>query len=129
VTLLEKIAEIKAMHGVTHERMARILFPEMDRAVIERVNRAIDSPTSMIPSIEQGRIPGMNYKGHRKYGHDLFSAGMLGYFNGGPAGLKAAWTHLYLDMMRDQIVKNVGYEGANFMEAMWNYLYGQSKRR
>jgi hypothetical protein len=54
---------------------------------------------------------------------------MIGYFNGGPAGVKAAWSHLMMDSMRDQLVNSIGGEGADLWEAMFNYVYGMNRRR
>lgn len=67
--------------------MTKMMFPELDPSVVKRVNRSIDTPQAWMPQNTEnsvGRVPGMNYAGHRKYGHDMVTAGMLGYFRGGP---------------------------------------------
>lgn len=93
------------MNGITHERMTRMLFPELNRGMIGKVNRAIDTPQPWMPQPQFGRVPGLSYKGHRKQGHDLLTAGMIGFMEGRLAGVKAAWTHLIMDAAKVQMVR------------------------
>ena len=68
--------------------------------MVERLNRSMDTPQPWMPARGNnsfGQVPGTSYRGHRKYGHDLVTAGMIGYFEGGPDGVKAAFSHLLED--------------------------------
>lgn len=69
--------------------MARVLFPEPSRGILEKVTRAIETSQPWMPENTIGRVHGLSYRGPRKQGHDLFTVGKLGYFNGGPAGVKS----------------------------------------
>jgi hypothetical protein len=71
-----------------------MLFPDIDRQMIRKVNHSIDTPQPWMPVNGIVKVPG------RKQGHDLYTAGMIGFSNGGPAGVKAAWTHLLMDAAR-----------------------------
>jgi hypothetical protein len=119
------------MKKKTHKRMTRILFPDLDPRMIECVNKKMDTPQPWMPaySPKLGRVPGLAHSGHRKYGHDLFTAGIIGISEGRSEGLAAAWMHLLQDAARDQVVKASGEDGANLCEDLFNLAYGHLNKR
>lgn len=123
----------------THNGMSKMMFPWMNMGMINKVNHAIDHPTReamMANNVKNAMlgpnafvIPGMYMQGHRQYNHDMLSAYLTGYSVGGPEGGQLALAHLMEDMMRTQWNKSLGYDGANLMEAAWNYALGNTRRR
>ena len=76
-----------------------------------------------------GQVPGLSHRGHRKYGHDLLTATLIGLFAGGPKGVPVAWTHLFADAARDRAVTAGGSEAADLGEAFFNYIVAQKRER
>ena len=70
-----------------------------------------------------GHVPGLSHRGHRKYGHDLLTAGIIGFAVGGPEGVAVSFTHLSTDAARDQIVEVAGLNVADAAEALLNCLF------
>ena len=109
------------MKNKTHKNITRGILPGIDPKIIEQVNRMMDSPEQWMPifSPELGAMPGLDYRGHRRKGHDLLTAATIGVLAGGPKGLLAALIHLGLDSARDQVVQS-GAEVANLLEDIFN---------
>lgn len=116
------------MKRKTHKRLR---IPDIDAKVAERVDKRIDGPEPWMPaySPELGGIPGSSHKAHRKFGHDLLTAGTIGIQEGGAEGIVSALTHLLLEAARDQIVKVSSEDGADIVEAAFNLGYDQRKKR
>ena len=100
------------MRRKTHNLITRMLLPDVNHKTITKVNKAIDNPdvfSILISSLTQGLGDiGINKKGialHRKVNHDLASALITGYVNGGIDGAKVALTHLATDLLSDHLVK------------------------
>jgi len=110
------------MQGKTHNKITRIIMPDLDPKKIERIDSIIDSAEPWMPKVapEFGKVPGLSYRGHRNRGHDLLTASKIGFREGGPRGLAAALTHVALDAGRDQIVKKCGPNVADLVETVLN---------
>lgn len=119
------------MKHKTHKRIIKILFPNLDERMIEVVSKSLDTPKPWMPPFHPalGRFPGLSYRGHRMYGHDLRTAILLAMFKGGIFGVPVALTHLAKDALRDQVVKQVGEDGADIFEDLFNFVYGRQLGR
>ena len=121
------------MKRKTHNRIIDILLPFIEKRIVSAINKSIDTPKPWMPAFDPalGRFPGLSYRGHRKYGHDLLTAILLALLKGGPSAVPVGLLHLVGDASRDQIVKRVGEDGANLIEDMFNFAYGRrlSKKR
>lgn len=119
------------MKNKTHRNITRRVLPGIDPKIIEKVNRMMDNPESWMPtySPELGGMPGLDYRGHRRKGHDLLTALIIGLLAGGPKGAASALTHLGLDSARNQVVKKYGAEGANLLEDGFNLAHVFYKKR
>ena len=119
------------MKRKTHRRAVKILFPDLDPKIIDRIDKMIDTPKLWMPaySPELGTVPGLSHRGHRRYGHDLATATKIGLDEGGVEGVAAALAHLLLDAGRDKIVELCRQDGADIAEAAFNIGYDQLKKR
>jgi hypothetical protein len=75
-----------------------------------------------------GQVPGLSHRGHRKYGHDILTAGVVGFREGGLDGVAVAAMHLLTDAMRDKVVDTYGGELADIVEALLIYAIAPKKR-
>jgi hypothetical protein len=118
------------MKSKTYKNITRRILRGIDPRIIEEVNRLMDNPEPWMPtySPELGGMPGLDYRGHRRKGHDLLTAMIIGLRAGGLEGAAAAFTHLGLDSARDQVVKEYGAEGANLLEAGLNLAHALNKK-
>jgi hypothetical protein len=118
------------MKKKTHRRIAKALLPNIDHSKIDTVNGLIDNPPPGTPtSPKLGRVPGLDYKGHRRKGHDVFSAAVAGYLGGKSDGVAVSGIHLASDMARDQIKKKFGSGWADVVEGGINILFEYQKRK
>ena len=115
------------MKHKTHNRLGDILFPYIEKRIIAAVNKSIDTPKPWMLPFDPalGAFPGLSYRGHRKYGHDLLTAILLAMHEGGPSAIPVGIWHLLEDSSRDQLVSLVGEDGANVIEDMFNFVYGR----
>lgn len=118
------------MKNRTHKNITRDIFPGIDPKIVDQVNNMMDSPEPWMPTFspELGGMPGLSYRGHRRKGHDLPTAAIIGLRAGGPQGLLAALIHLGLDSTRDQVVKKCGAEVANLLEDGFNLGHDHYKK-
>jgi len=125
------IEDASDLKNKTHRNITRRILPGIDPRIIEEVNRMMDTPEPWMPSYspELGGMPGLDYRGHRRKGHDLLTALIAGLRAGGLEGAVAAFTHLGLDSARDQIAKEYGAEGANLLEDTFNLAHALNKKR
>lgn len=119
------------MKNKTHRNITRRILRGIDPKIIEEVNRIMDYPEPWMPSYspELGGMPGLDYRGHRRKGHDLLTAVIAGFLAGGPQGVAAAFAHLGLDSTRDQVVRKYGAEAANLLEDIFNLGHDLHKKR
>lgn len=75
-----------------------------------------------------GGMPGASHRGHRRKGHDLLTASIIGLLEGGLEGLAVAWSHLALDAARDQLVKKYGAGAADLVEDVINIVDDLDKK-
>lgn len=90
----------------------------------------IDRPEPWMPtySPKLGGMPGASHRGHRRKGHDLLTASIIGLLEGGLEGLAVAWSHLALDAARDQLVKKYGAGAADLVEDVINIVDDLDKK-
>lgn len=124
------------MNRKTHNRIAKIILPDVDTRIIDRINKRMDRPETWAPVVSPalGKVPGLSYRGHRRQGHDVMTAARIGLQEGGLEGLIASATHLALDAGRDQITKKYGAGVPDLVEALVNlgfdvYKKSPEKRR
>ena len=122
------------MKNKTHKNITRGILPRIDPKIVDQVNKMIDRPEPWMPTFSPklGGVPGLSYRGHRRKGHDLPTAAIIGLLAGGPKGVAVALIHLGLDSARDQVVKANGAEVANLLEDAFNLaheLYKKNKRK
>jgi hypothetical protein len=110
------------MNRKTHNRIAKRILKDTDPKIIERINNRMDGGGKSMPQVSPsvGRVPGLSNHGHRRWGHDLLTAGLIGFQEGGPKGLIPPAIHLALDVGRDQITKRYGSGVADLVEALIN---------
>lgn len=113
-------------YGSTHDTLTKRHYPHLKRKKIREINRDIDSPSPLLKKFRNsfpiitshsqfGRIPGINYRGHRKYGHNVGDLAYLMYKHG-PDALKVWSDHMMQDMLRDSITRHYGSYAANIFE-------------
>jgi hypothetical protein len=109
-----------SMRSKTHKKIRETIFPNLDPKVLDRIDRRIDKSEPWMPEISPpfGKVPGLSYRGHRKRGHDIITAGAVGLQEAGLIGGVAAETHLGADLLRDQIIKRWGPDAADLFEAL-----------
>ena len=110
----------------THLQLTRALLPSVDDQVITRVNKSLDNPTAwdkVAESVREtifgtdfGKVPGLSYKAHRKFNHDIPVAILKGVTEAGVDGAEVALAHLGLDILKDEIVRGLGTDVANAIE-------------
>ena len=116
------------MNRKTHRRIAKALLPNLPTKKIERINRRIDTPDETVPnSPEFAKVPGLDYRGHRKKGHDPLAAAGIGFGEAGWEGAAAAEIHIGLDIVSDMIRKKYGSGVRDLIEAIGNFGYDLSK--
>jgi hypothetical protein len=119
------------MKRKTHNRIVKTLFPWIAYVITDAVNRTIDTPKPWMPNADPrlGKFPGLVYKGHRKKGHDLVTAAVLGFLKGRLDGLIVAVAHLGADAVRDGIRSRWGTEIADIMEDSINLAHVMNEKR
>jgi len=118
------------MNRKTHRRIAKALLPNLPTKKIERINRRIDTPDGITPnSPEFAKVPGLDYRGHRKKGHDPLIAGTIGFLEAGWEGAAAAEIHVGLDVVSDLIRKKYGSGVRDLIEAICNLEYDLCKEK
>jgi hypothetical protein len=128
--LLNGLAFGPTMKYTTHNRIGEKLDPYIDPEVIERINRAIDTPKPWMPPYSPMLGPAPRWrKGHRKYGHDLPTSTFIGYMHGGLRGIPVAWVHIAGDAVRDEIVNKMGEDAANMFESGFTLVMTMLEKR
>ena len=99
----------------SHNKLTKSILPWLDEKVIDDVNKAIDSASSIgkLISAATGGVSknepllrmGISPKGHRKYNHDAVSAMLTGYSVAGYDGVLAGLAHLVEDRVSDELLK------------------------
>lgn len=116
------------MNRKTHRRIAKALLPNLPTKKIERINRRIDTPDETVPnSPEFAKVRWLDYKGHRKKGHDPLIAGTIGFLEAGWEGAATAEIHVGLDVVSDLIRKKYGSGVRDLIEVIGNLGYDLSK--
>ncbi|MEM4322708.1 MAG: hypothetical protein QXO37_02490 [Candidatus Nitrosocaldaceae archaeon] len=97
------------MRRATHNKIAKILFPNASLKQIDKINYLLDNPdelSRLISHFTNGKYElGLNKKGfarHRNVNHDLVSASIVGLMNG---NVSVALLHLLVDLTSDQMNK------------------------
>lgn len=118
------------MKSKTHRKITERILPDVDPKIVERINKATDKPEPWMPpfSPELGSMPGASHRGHRRKGHDLVTASIIGFLEGGPKGVVVALTHLGLDATRDRVVDKYGGDVADLVEDAFNIVDDLDKK-
>src|SRR5436853_3094295 len=112
------------MNRKTHRRIAKSVLPNLPTKKINIINRRIDRPGGTTPvSPEFARLPGLDYRRHRKKGHDVLTAGIIGYQEAGPQGAMAGEIHIVTDLVSDLIRKKSRSGIRDLIEAGGNLAY------
>ena len=119
------------MQTKSHKKLAKKLAPKVDVSDIDRINAAIDNPSSAIRESDARlpTMPGADNRGHRRKGHDLFTATIIGFVVAGVAGIAVALIHLFADAARDQVRERAGTGVADMMEGGVNALLEWDEKR
>lgn len=129
----------------THNYFTSSMFPMMSPDLINKVNHRIDNVplwANYFNSMQsrtlknQGFINQKNpydifkltsHGGHRKFGHDMLSAMLIGAAEARKNGMKqtdgmlASYAHLATDNFSNHLIKSMGIEGKNLFEALFSY--------
>lgn len=72
------------MNRKTHNRIAKIILPDVDTRIIDRINKRMDRPETWAPVVSPalGKVPRLSYRGHRRQGHDVITAARIGFEEG-----------------------------------------------
>jgi hypothetical protein len=90
----------------------------------------MDRPDGTIPiSPEFAKLPWLDYKGHRRKGHDPLTAGIIGFQEAGLQGIAAAEIHIASDMISDLIRKKASTGVRDLIEAGGNLAYDHAKEQ
>jgi hypothetical protein len=112
------------MKRKSHKKITKKLFPNVDPEVIDRINKLLDGPSNGYePNPKFGRIPGLNYRGHRRWRHNAIGAIIAGYESDGIDGAIAAAAHVGVDLTRDQLIEAIGVDGADIIESALNIIF------
>lgn len=112
------------MKRKTHRRVTKALLPKLPTKKIDRINSRLDKPEPTTPdSPEFAKLPGLDYRGHRKKSHDPLMAGLTGFQEAGLDGVAAAEIHIALDVASDVIRIKTGAETRDLIEAIGNLAY------
>src|ERR1041385_1792082 len=114
--------------NITHDKLTKMMFGFLPMQTIRRSNRRVDNPTphdkfvsKMVYSAFPG-MPGPIRYGHRSANHDIVSASIAGYTEGGYHGMIAAMAHIAEDMVSDNMLKSLGSsEARDLWESAFNY--------
>jgi hypothetical protein len=119
-----------------------MMFPSTNKVLADRINERIDNPdpksiliNNMINNTYRRQGHRKNpfdtfnlMRGHRKQNHDLMSAMLVGAIearkNNMPMqmGFMSAYSHLATDNFSNYLIRNMGIEGRNLYESLFNYV-------
>lgn len=112
--------------GSTHDSLTKRRYPHLKRKKIREINHDIDNPskayTKMMKSLglgnqnNFGRLPNMNYVGHRNMGgHKIEDLPYL-VAKHGPEAIDVWGDHMAWDILKDTITKTHGRFIGNLFE-------------
>lgn len=134
----------------THNNITNAFFPYLNNKLVNNVNHTIDNVPIWARSLStfqkrDNKVKGfiqnpydifnLTKQGHRKYGHDMMSAMLLGGMQARKMGLPhtqgmlAAYSHLATDNFSNHLIKVMGTPGRNMWEALYSYNQDKMQKR
>lgn len=122
---------MRGMRKKSPKKITRKILPWVEPKTIDNTDSAVDKPGAAVPVSDPRLpvVPGAENKGHRRKGHDIVTAAILGGKSGGADGVLVAMTHLGLDALRDRIRKRYGSDVADIIESGINIVCDSSSKR
>lgn len=126
------------MRRRSHILLTKNLLPYVSTEDIIRVGSRIDKPRNL-DMIHANFFGGGREStdffdlttrgGHRKFGHDLESAIMIGYMSDQKHGVDIAIAHLLEDHLSNMMIDVLGIDQKEMLESMMNYSLSQNMKK